>query len=266
MASLRTIMEEASKRTPPPSWIPLCLHLIGFVNRIRAPFINFSGRRKWDRFKQSPVTARLHLGCGKKAKYFQNFLNCDLTPHKKVDLIMDCGRLDFFENQSVSLIYSHAFFEHLYLRQHEVFLGECFRTLRPDGVVVTLGTPDFAVVAKEYLKKSDVSSVRKFDLEMAYWQTHGAPELDALSWLSQLHKALFDRDYLLSLYRKIGFKEVRIFNYRFKDECTAHNLGVIAAPEQVKDSSWQILGEFAHQFIGQNATAERIENELIWKK
>jgi hypothetical protein len=265
MASLRTMMEEASKKTSPPLWVPLCLRLAAFVNRIRAPFINFFGRRKWREFKRSPATARLHLGCGKKARYFPNFLNCDMTPHKKVDLIMDCGRLDFFEDRSVHLIYSHAFFEHLYLRQHPVFLGECYRTLRPDGVMITLGTPDFAVVAREYLNKSDVLPTRKFDLEMAYWLTHGAPEMDALSWLSQLHKALFDRNYLLSIYQKIGFKEVRIFNYRYKDEFTAHNLGVLASPEGIEGSSWEILSEFAHQFARPNATAERVENESIWK-
>ena len=266
MASLRVLVEEASEKTPPPWWVSPCLCLVACTNLIRTPFINFFGRRKWNRIKRSPATARLHLGCGKKGKYFRNFLNCDLTPHKDVDLILDCGRLDFFEDQSVSLIYSHAFFEHLFLQQHEIFLAECYRTLRADGVVITLGTPDFAAVAKEYLNKSDLSSERQFDLKMAYWQTHGAPESNALDWISQLHKALFDRDYLLGLYCKTGFGEVRIFNYHYKDEFTAHNLGVIAAREQIADSTWPILSEFAQQFLGPNATAQRIVNEYVWKK
>lgn len=264
MASLRQIFERASRQPEPPFWLGYALACVALANRLRTPFFNHRGGLKLRKLEQASEL-KIHLGCGKKGKYFPQFINCDLTPHKAVDFVMDCGKLRRFKDQSANLIYSNAFFEHLYFNLQPVFVRECCRVLRPQGVLVTLSVPDFEEIARCYLAGVEVEAGRVFDLEVAYGLTHGLPESDPLCWIGQLHKYLFDRRYVLELHQKAGFKEVRIFNYSYKNELTSHNLGILASPQPIEAASWDLVKEFAPFVLGKEATSHRLINEFVWR-
>jgi len=63
---------------------------------------------------------RLHLGCGNK--HYKGMLNCDIVKSKAVDVVMDCGDLTRFNNNSARLIFAHSFFEHLCLLAKQKYL------------------------------------------------------------------------------------------------------------------------------------------------
>jgi predicted SAM-dependent methyltransferase len=167
----------------------------------------------------------LHLGCGDK--HFPGMLNCEFRATKAADLVMDCGNLSKLCDGSVDRIFSHAFFEHLYKRQQVPLLRDCFRVLREGGVVVFLGIPDMQEIAGHYLSKSRGIVSEIFDLYHVYRYTHGDPEMAPHYWTEQLHKSIFDKDYLKYLLCAAGFKHNIIFNYCYPGESIAINIGFI---------------------------------------
>lgn len=182
-------------------------------------------RQKAGRLLRSADGLQLHLGCSNDRRV--GMLNCDVRPTAGADVIMNCTRLKRFRDGSVAAIYSHAFFEHVYRDVRPGFLREVQRVLRKDGVMVTLGLPDFERIARAYVEKAAGTTRPKFDLFEVYRYTHGTPE-ESMCWLPQLHKSLFDREECVRLWRRAGFRRIVVFNYRYKQETLAINLGVVA--------------------------------------
>lgn len=172
---------------------------------------------------------KLHLGCGEKR--YENMLNCEYRSTRAADLVFDCSRLSMFGDASVTQIFSHAFFEHLYRPQQLPLLKDCHRVLAAGGTVVFLGIPDFEVIARSYLERvpSHLSQGRSFDLYHVYRYTHGDPEIAREYWLEQLHKSLFDKRYLGDLLQRAGFGNHAIFNYCYPGEDIPLNLGFVAS-------------------------------------
>jgi hypothetical protein len=159
---------------------------------------------------------------------------------------MDCSDLSRFDDKSVSLIYSYAFFEHLYRDQQLPLLNDCHRILHDDGVLVFLGIPDFEVVAKSYL--DGVPGIPgygdEFDLYQVYRCTHGDPESFRGYWLEQLHKSLFDKKYVASLLSESNFKYISIFNYAYPGEDIPLNLGFVAWKKNRSKSLDEVMQPF----------------------
>jgi len=88
-------------------------------------------RFKASKLKSSPKGLQLHLGCGEKR--MGGMLNCEFRATKAADVVMDCGKLSRFKDNSVTTIFSHAFFEHLYKKQQIPLLKDCFRILKLYG-------------------------------------------------------------------------------------------------------------------------------------
>lgn len=169
----------------------------------------------------------LHLGCGNSRK--EGMLNCEIRSTSAADVVMDCSKLSRFQTNSVDVIYSHAFFEHLYVQQRAEVLQDCCRIIKNDGCIVFLGLPDFKVVAQSYLNSTSLYAGAPFDLSMVYRYTHGAPESTAPSWwMAQLHKGLLDSDNIIFMMKQAGFSRGYVFNYRYPGEDIPLNLGVIA--------------------------------------
>lgn len=81
---------------------------------------------------------KLNVGCGDV--YLNGWVNIDLDS-SKADLKCDVrGRLPY-EDASVDFIFSEHFIEHLSVNDGVEFFKECFRVLKPGGVVRT-GTID----------------------------------------------------------------------------------------------------------------------------
>jgi predicted SAM-dependent methyltransferase len=144
------------------------------------------------------------------------------------DIAADCTEINIFPAGSLSLVYSHAFFEHLYRLDRIKNLRSVFNCLKNDGQALYIGFPDFRIIAKAYLDKEKGLIGEKFDLYHVYRYTHGDPEHVKGWWLEQLHKSLFDAETVDELLAQAGFNYYCIFNYCFKDERLPVNMGFIA--------------------------------------
>src|SRR5207302_252395 len=92
------------------------------------------------------------------------------------DIALDCIKIDYFKQGSMSIIYANAFFEHVYRLQRVSCLKSCFRTLRDDGILLFTGIPDFYQIANAYMTKQKGIFSKKFDAFDVYRFTHGDPE------------------------------------------------------------------------------------------
>ena len=90
---------------------------------------------------------KLHLGCGDH--HLEGWWNVDLE--RQGDLQADLSRSIPVRSGSVDYIHSEDFLEHVDLPRGRHLLSECFRVLRPGGVLRLL-TPDLrAIVERVYL-------------------------------------------------------------------------------------------------------------------
>jgi len=171
---------------------------------------------------------KLHLGCGKNFR--PGFINCDIQEYPGVDKVMDCSNLSCFSDDSVELIYTNAFFEHLYFYQQMPFLDHCFRIMNNDGVLIILGIPDFEEIARCYIEKSPMPAFfgDHFGLYCAYRLTHGDCECGESVSIPQMHKMIFDKAELNTLFSLSKFKNFQIFGYTFRKEKYPLALGVVA--------------------------------------
>lgn len=105
------------------------------------------------------------------------------------------------ESDSVDYVYSSHFVEHLYLREAERLVADCFRVMRPGGVI-RIVVPDLdhalRLMAAGDRHKAMVSYFFVEDMESAYAR----------------HKYMYDFDLLSSLLHKHGFADVRRCEYR----------------------------------------------------
>ena len=100
--------------------------------------------------KKKPVPMKLNLGCGRNVK--SGWINVDMEEKEnKLDLICDLSKEFPFKANSYEYIYNEHFIEHLDWLAGLKFLKNCYRSLKPGGIL-RLVFPDFKKVFKAYLE------------------------------------------------------------------------------------------------------------------
>jgi predicted SAM-dependent methyltransferase len=202
-------------------------------------------RSKRNALAVRPGGLQIQVGCGDRG--IAGMLNIDARVTRATDMVADCSRLRGFDNASLSMIFSNAFFEHLYRQQQLPLLRDCVRTLKSGGLLLFLGIPDFESVCREYLDAGGGKIGEYSRLEWAYRYTHGDPEQHAEWWMKQLHKDLLDSDTLAELARSAGFSTSIVFRYCYPGEIWPVNLGLCAGSsvsEAVVRQSLERFGEY----------------------
>jgi hypothetical protein len=194
---------------------------------------------------------KIHVGCG--GVHLPGFINLDVRRTKAVDQIGHAGDLRAFGAGSVETLFCHAVLEHVYAAHLLVVLREWRRVIARDGAVVCLALPNFAAVARQYVSRGPGCTGSLFDLFEAYRQTHGEPEhasdvdwkrfdpvrhahCGPTGWIPQLHKTLFDPDFVGGLLDESGFCGT-IFTYPYPGEQPAINIGFLAQPRMTGSES-----------------------------
>ncbi|MHC1791859.1 glycosyltransferase [Solidesulfovibrio sp.] len=95
---------------------------------------------------------RLNLGCG--GTHHPDWVNIDFAPRQPGVLGYDLGREIPFPDDTFATVYHSHLLEHLPKRAALPFLRECFRVLRPGGVL-RLAVPDLEGIARAYLTAVD---------------------------------------------------------------------------------------------------------------
>jgi len=136
----------------------------------------------------------IHLGCGDIAS--PEFINVDARPAPHVHYVRDVTDLSVFPDNHADLIYACHVLEHVRHTALRQTLWEWRRVLKPGGVL-RLSVPDFDKIVHIY-----ESCTR--DLQSILHPLMGGQE-----HVYNVHYATFNRAYLDSRLKEVGFSQVR---------------------------------------------------------
>jgi predicted SAM-dependent methyltransferase len=171
-----------------------------------AGWLKSAARRKAARARMArfPGPLRLHIGCGKN--HFPSWVHLDMNDALlHLDVLWHADDALPCEDGTVELIYSEHFLEHLPVEVGVRYLKECYRVLRPGGVLRT-AMPSLDVL----LDKCCSGDWRDQDWltwpEYRFIQTRAEMLNIAFRWWD--HQWLYDREELGRRLREAGFTEI----------------------------------------------------------
>ena len=181
------------------------------TSAIRA--VNGRNRRLAAAYLASSPQPKLHIGCGDNE--LAGWLNTDLTP-KRNQVYLNAHRRFPFADNAFDYVYSEHVIEHLTLPDGRVMLGECWRVLRPDGVL--------RIVTPDLLKLTDLLAGPQTPLQRDYveysikqYGIAGSPArgIHVLNHFvrSWGHTFIYDADTLVNSFRDAGFTGIVISRF-----------------------------------------------------
>jgi hypothetical protein len=153
---------------------------------------------------------RLHIGSGPVA--IEGWTNVDVTAYPGVDVVLDVREPWPFAE--VELIFAEHFLEHLTLQEGLVFLRECRRVLRADGVL-RLSTPNLDWVWLTHYKPPSELTTEE--------QLLGCLEINR-AFHGWGHQFLYNFRTLELALRAAGFAEVTQLEYGMSEVEALRNL------------------------------------------
>ncbi|KJH73151.1 class I SAM-dependent methyltransferase [Aliterella atlantica] len=153
----------------------------------------------------------LNIGCGAQGLDSAEWFNLDGWPAEGVDYECDLRRNLPFDEHRFWGIFSEHFFEHLDPADGRKFLEECFRILRPGGII-RLSVPDGELYLKNYLENREwmleLIKYRGWMLEPGK-KYHTPMELVNDVFRQNLqHQYCYDFETISLLLSEVGFKNI----------------------------------------------------------
>ncbi|EQB39194.1 hypothetical protein M947_08555 [Sulfurimonas hongkongensis] len=111
----------------------------------------------------------INLGCGNK--YHKDWENFDFKSNSEYVKVHNLLEKLPFEDSSVDVVYSSHVLEHFQKCDASRFLKECYRVLKPDGII-RIVVPDLEQLMRNYIeflegaKKEDKNSQEKYEWTM----------------------------------------------------------------------------------------------------
>lgn len=143
---------------------------------------------------------RVHLGCGEHR--IEGWINVDVVPTGAQDALADLRRPLPFRDDSIELIHSEDLIEHLDLADGMSLLKECFRILKPGGILRLL-TPDAAAIVRRVYLEPEERHLRWCARELG--ATQPVEALNMHFRMNGEHRFLYDYDYLRRVLSDTGF-------------------------------------------------------------
>jgi predicted SAM-dependent methyltransferase len=132
----------------------------------------------------------LNVGC--HDIHLAGFVNIDLDPGVKPDLVWDATRLrEMYQDETVDFIYSGHFLEHLPIAKSGEVVKDFFKLLRPYGIAI--------IVVPDYTKVGGMT----------------VPDAESVILDDGQHKSIFNRQRLIQLVRDSGF--ISVYEVPVKD-------------------------------------------------
>lgn len=172
--------------------------LVGAVN---FPLVRlwYAARLRYLIARAAPGQAWLHLACGKRP--FFEWINIDVVPYSPgPKVLLDLRKPLPLPDNTVDLIYSEDFIEHLELAQGRRMLRECYRVLRGGGMMRIL-TPNLRVLATQYVERSP----ELLEWYHRHYGTTSFAEILNHGMRSWGHRFIYDDEMLTRELRAVGF-------------------------------------------------------------
>lgn len=120
--------------------------------------------------------------------------------------IHDLRRTFPFDNGSVDVVYTSHTLEHFSKQDGKLFLGECYRVLRPGGILRVV-VPDLEAIVSDYISG-------KTSADMFLDELYVISDTSGMGFFKKLlanqiafpHKCMYDTRTMLSRLRQIGFQ------------------------------------------------------------
>ena len=149
--------------------------------------------------------SRLHLACG--SNILDGWANIDLSSDKKSIISWDLTKPLPVSSGTIHYIFSEHFIEHIRLGEGRDLLSECYRVLKPGGVL-RVSTPNLRKIIEEYLlgrliEWSDVS-----------WNPTTPCQMVNEALRLWGHQFVYDADELKRAFEETGFSQVTQVEWR----------------------------------------------------
>lgn len=163
-----------------------------------------------DRYFAGAPVPKLHLGCGYNR--LGGWLNTDVAPSSPAVLRLDATGPFPFDDGTFDYAFNEHIIEHVPYPDGERMVQECFRVLRPGGILRTT-TPDLAFLVQLYLDPDSeiTQAYLRFYAEAA---TPWAPTRDPVFYLNNFvrdwgHQFIYDEGALRLALEAAGFTDIR---------------------------------------------------------
>lgn len=149
----------------------------------------------------------MQINIGSGSKHLSGWVNIDIRA--PADLVLDVRKGLPYDDGVASYIYSRDFIEHLTVGEAIAHLKDCYRILKPDGVL-RVATPDLCDMLRHYVHGTwrDQS-----------WASGFSTAAEAVNWrfyqrgeeIGQEHKHLYDREELKRILQGAGFSVITLW-------------------------------------------------------
>ena len=155
----------------------------------------------------------LHIGCG--PNIIDGWYNTDLFPESNEVTFLDASRPFNFKDETFRFIFSEHLFEHLSYYSGYKMLNECYRVLKPGGVIrITLNFLFNLFHGNDSEDNEEYINwwLNKFDRSGAKNDIKGSKACFVINGFYRLwgHKMIYDEDTLIEMLKNAGFKDVKI--------------------------------------------------------
>jgi predicted SAM-dependent methyltransferase len=178
---------------------------------------------------------KLQIGCQNHP--IEGWLNVDIEPTRESIIYMDATQRFPFDNDAFSFVFSEHMIEHISLTQGVFMLKECYRVLKPGGVLRVV-TPNIRFLLelfssnKTAIQQKYISSYKKF-----YDGFDMVNEVMVINtFLKEWgHQFVYDEDTLFFILKQAGFNEI-----------SRHKVGESSVPElkNLEQHGYEIGHEF----------------------
>ena len=173
------------------------------------------------------IAEKIHLGCGER--YREGWCNIDFpTPeyfdHKiKLDLTHDLTKPLPFDSNSAQFIYNEHVIEHFDLPTGLRIFKECFRILKPGGVL-RASTPDLEIIFGYYS-----NPFREWREDLYIKESHGNSmqtrcEMVNFRFRECGHKYIYDTEEITRRLNEAGFLRIKRVDHAKSDYAELRNI------------------------------------------
>ena len=144
---------------------------------------------------------KLHLGSG--SRYLEGYLHIDIADYEHIDINSSVDKLNTIDNDTIDEIYASHVIEYFDRNEVESVLKEWKRVLKKDAVL-RIAVPNFEALIKVYRETGEI--------EKSLGPLYGKWGLNDSSFI--YHKTVYDENSLTALLERIGFSDIKIWDWR----------------------------------------------------